>query len=169
MDSVADDRFLICRVSPFGNLRIDAYVPLPGAYRSLSRPSSAPDAKAFPLRSYSLNLVGASSISLAPAFPPELAHSAAPPLQNKTSVLFWLGTGNGSLRLMLGSLNYAGSSRIVYEIVLPCVDASSVSFAPPFPAGRSRSAASPFPRGYFYPLGLRRGLRRSLRSRFPQF
>ena len=45
------------RVSPFGNLRIDAYVPLPGAYRSLSRPSSAPDAKAFPLRSFSLNLL----------------------------------------------------------------------------------------------------------------
>ena len=59
MDSVTDDRFLICRVSPFGNLRIDAYVPLPGAYRSLSRPSSAPDAKAFPLRSFSLNLVDA--------------------------------------------------------------------------------------------------------------
>ena len=57
MDSVADDRFLLCRVSPFGNLRIDAYVPLPGAYRSLPRPSSAPDAKAFPLRSFSLNLL----------------------------------------------------------------------------------------------------------------
>ena len=46
------DRVLLCRVSPFGNLRINAYVPLPVAYRSLSRPSSAPDAKAFPLRSY---------------------------------------------------------------------------------------------------------------------
>ena len=57
MDSVADDGFLYRRVSPFGNLRIDAYVPLPGAYRSLSRPSSAPDAKAFPLRSFSLNLL----------------------------------------------------------------------------------------------------------------
>ena len=45
------------RVSPFGNLRIDAYVPLPEAYRSLSRPSSAPDAKAFPLRSYLLDLL----------------------------------------------------------------------------------------------------------------
>ena len=43
---------LLQRVSPFGNLRIDAYVPLPEAYRSLSRPSSAPDAKAFPLRSF---------------------------------------------------------------------------------------------------------------------
>ena len=55
-----DDRVLLCRVAPFGNLRIDAYVPLPVAYRSLSRPSSAPDAKAFPLRSFLLDL--ASSI-----------------------------------------------------------------------------------------------------------
>ena len=39
-------------VTPFGNLRIDGYLLLPVAYRSLSRPSSAPDAKAFPLRSY---------------------------------------------------------------------------------------------------------------------
>jgi hypothetical protein len=46
------DRVWLCRVSPFGNLRIVAYVPLPVAYRSLSRPSSAPDAKAFPLRSF---------------------------------------------------------------------------------------------------------------------
>ena len=51
-DSMHVDRVLLCRVSPFGNLRINAYVPLPEAYRSLSRPSSAPDAKAFPLRSY---------------------------------------------------------------------------------------------------------------------
>ena len=45
------DRVLLCRVAPFGNPRIFAYVQLPAAYRSLSRPSSAPDAKAFPLRS----------------------------------------------------------------------------------------------------------------------
>ena len=44
-------------VPPFGDLRIKAYVPLPAAYRSLSRPSSAPDAKAFPLRSFSLDLL----------------------------------------------------------------------------------------------------------------
>ena len=42
---------LLQRVSPFGNLRIKAHLQLPEAYRSLSRPSSAPDAKAFPLRS----------------------------------------------------------------------------------------------------------------------
>ena len=51
-DSMHADRVLLCRVSPFGNLRIVAYVQLPVAYRSLSRPSSALDAKAFPLRSY---------------------------------------------------------------------------------------------------------------------
>ena len=44
------------RVSPFGNLRIEAHLQLPEAYRSLSRPSSAPDAKAFPLRSFLLDL-----------------------------------------------------------------------------------------------------------------
>ena len=38
-------------VAPFGNPRINGYLLLPVAYRSLSRPSSAPDAKAFPLRS----------------------------------------------------------------------------------------------------------------------
>ena len=43
-------------VSPFGNLRIEAHLQLPEAYRSLSRPSSAPDAKAFPLRSFTLDL-----------------------------------------------------------------------------------------------------------------
>ena len=44
-------------VSPFGNLRISAHLQLPEAYRSLSRPSSAPDAKAFPLRSFTLDLL----------------------------------------------------------------------------------------------------------------
>ena len=51
-DSTHADRVLLCRVSPFGNLRVKAYVQLTAAYRSLSRPSSAPDAKAFPLRSF---------------------------------------------------------------------------------------------------------------------
>ena len=51
-DSTQVAGVLLQRVSPFGNLRIVAYVQLPEAYRSLSRPSSAPDAKAFPLRSY---------------------------------------------------------------------------------------------------------------------
>ena len=46
------DRVLLCRVSPFGNLRVKGCLRLTAAYRSLPRPSSAPDAKAFPLRSY---------------------------------------------------------------------------------------------------------------------
>ena len=41
----------IYRISPFGHLRINVYLQLPVAYRSLSRPSSAPNAKAFTLRS----------------------------------------------------------------------------------------------------------------------
>ena len=50
--STQDDGVLRRRVSPFGNPRIDGYLLLPVAYRSLSRPSSAPDAKAFPLCSF---------------------------------------------------------------------------------------------------------------------
>ena len=34
------------RVAPFGNLRLNGYLPLAAAYRSLSRPSSPPRAKA---------------------------------------------------------------------------------------------------------------------------
>ena len=51
-DSTQADGVLLRRVAPFGNPRIAGYLLLPVAYRSLSRPSSAPDAKAFPLRSF---------------------------------------------------------------------------------------------------------------------
>ena len=40
------DRPSTCRVAPFGNPRIKDYLHLPPAYRSLSRPSSPPRAKA---------------------------------------------------------------------------------------------------------------------------
>ena len=50
-DSMHATEVLLQWVSPFGNPRINGYLLLPEAYRSLSRPSSAPDAKAFPLRS----------------------------------------------------------------------------------------------------------------------
>ena len=42
------------QVYPFGHLRIKARLQLPVAYRSLPRPSSSPEAKAFPIRSYLL-------------------------------------------------------------------------------------------------------------------
>ena len=51
MYSVYAPWFFITGVSPFGYLRVKAYLQLTAAFRSLSRPSSAPDAKAFPLRS----------------------------------------------------------------------------------------------------------------------
>ena len=44
------------RVPPFGNLRVIGYLLLTAAYRSLSRPSSAPSAKASALCSFSLDL-----------------------------------------------------------------------------------------------------------------
>ncbi len=48
------------RVSPFGHLRIKAYVRLPEAFRSLSRPSSPVRAKASTMRPYLLdqNILG---------------------------------------------------------------------------------------------------------------
>ena len=52
MYSLYDDEFLFRRVSPFGYLRVDGYLLLTAAFRSLSRPSSAPDAKSSSLRSY---------------------------------------------------------------------------------------------------------------------
>ena len=58
MDWRMDDRGPLCRVSPFGHPRIKGYLLLPAAFRSLSRPSSAPGAKASSLRSSSLDLRG---------------------------------------------------------------------------------------------------------------
>ena len=55
MDWRMDDRGLLCRVSPFRNLRVNGYLLLTAAYRSLSRLSSALSAKASTLRSYKLN------------------------------------------------------------------------------------------------------------------
>ena len=51
MDSLYGDKVLPYRVSPFGHLRVYGYLLLTAAFRSLSRPSSAPDAKSFSLRS----------------------------------------------------------------------------------------------------------------------
>ena len=50
-----DDWAFPSQVSPFGYLRIDTYLRFPAAFRSLSRPSSASGAKAFPLCSFLLD------------------------------------------------------------------------------------------------------------------
>ena len=42
------------RIAPFGHPRIISCLQIPEAFRSLPRPSSAPDAKASSLRSYQL-------------------------------------------------------------------------------------------------------------------
>ena len=44
--TLSDSRPSTCWVVPFGNLRINGHLHLHGAYRSLSRPSSPPRAKA---------------------------------------------------------------------------------------------------------------------------
>ncbi len=49
--SLIGDRPSACRVAPFGNHRIKGHLHLPCAYRSLSRPSSPPIAKASTIRS----------------------------------------------------------------------------------------------------------------------
>ena len=56
MDWRMDDGGFLRRVSPFRYLRINGYLLLPEAFRSLSRLSSALSAKASTLRSSSLNL-----------------------------------------------------------------------------------------------------------------
>ncbi len=104
------DRVLLCRVSPFGNLRIDAYVPLPVAYRSLSRPSSAPDAKAFPLRPCLLDHVGGSSLLSASAIPlrgfaKAPFRSLPPPLPSHTRLRWAVSRGYGRGTGETGALN----------------------------------------------------------------
>ena len=65
MDSVHDDRSSSCRVPPFRHPRLNGYLLLPAAFRSLSRPSSALSAKASALRSFCLTFCCYSVNSLA--------------------------------------------------------------------------------------------------------
>ena len=64
MDWRMDDRGVLCRVSPFRDLRIKGYLLLPEAFRSLSRLSSAPSAKAFALRPCSLDHIKQISLEI---------------------------------------------------------------------------------------------------------
>ena len=57
MDSLYSDRSFSCRVSPFRHLRVNGYLLLTAAFRSLSRLSSALSAKASALRSFLLDLL----------------------------------------------------------------------------------------------------------------
>ena len=64
MDSAHADWVFPSRVSPFRHLRITRYLPFPGAFRSLSRLSSALSAKASALCSYLLGQSDSSAGSL---------------------------------------------------------------------------------------------------------
>ena len=55
-------------IAPFGNLRIKACLPLPGAYRSLPRPSSPHDAKASVMRPCTLDRNSPSRVSVRCSF-----------------------------------------------------------------------------------------------------
>ena len=70
MDLRMDARSLSMWVSPFGDLRIDGYLRLPEAFRSLSRPSSALSAKASALRPFCLILTysAVASAGMCPRF-----------------------------------------------------------------------------------------------------
>ena len=57
MDLLMGDRAFPGQVPPFGHPRITGYLLLPVAFRSLSRPSSAPSAQAFSLCSFLLDLL----------------------------------------------------------------------------------------------------------------
>ena len=89
MDWRMDPWALPMGVSPFRNLRITEYLPLPAAYRSLSRLSSALSAKASSLRSFQLNLLTVDFMS-----------SLFPSSVTGTAVSFLLRLCCHSLRLM---------------------------------------------------------------------
>ena len=62
MDSPCSTNGLHWWVSPFGYPRIKGYLLLPVAFRSLSRPSSAPGARAFALRPFCLTALKIHSV-----------------------------------------------------------------------------------------------------------
>lgn len=114
-------------VAPFGNLRVDGYLLLTAAYRSLSRPSSAPDAKAFPLRSFQLDLLVANSACCAPAASlkasgESLLRSVAPRFRLKSEDFRRDEDGGRSLQRVFTEIailmNYAGFTKKFFEIVI---------------------------------------------------
>ena len=110
------------RVAPFGDLRINGYLLLPEAYRSLSRPSSAPDAKAFPLRSFQLDLLVAKSAPLRFRSRENSARSLAPRFSPKTRFRR-SGTGVSVLLRVVREFlvlfeNYAGLQRSKLYVTL---------------------------------------------------
>ena len=122
MDSVNVSRVLLYWVSPFGNPRIKAHLRLPVAYRSLSRPSSALSAKAFPLRPLQLNLRRRSLHSIVSRQAGKLKCFVASPLQIRSaslgSNLVWVLFTYGVLlsQFCCKLLQELGKSRLILAI-----------------------------------------------------
>ena len=72
------------RVAPFGHPRINGHLPLPAAFRSLSRPSSPPRAQASPVRPSPFRCAFAGNGSschfrfVSPLHPPARSHANPP-------------------------------------------------------------------------------------------
>ena len=86
-DSPYVDRFFICRVSPFGYPRVAGCFRLAVAFRRSLRPSSAPGAKAFPLRSYSLDHFLTLNISTYGTYAPQIYDVLSESLLSVSAIL----------------------------------------------------------------------------------
>ena len=74
------------RVTPFGHPRINGYVPLPAAFRSLSRPSSPYGSKASTLRFLSLGHIASPAIILKNSRPAALRRQGSLPFSLPSSL-----------------------------------------------------------------------------------
>ena len=137
------DRLFACRVSTFGHPWVEACLRLTMAFRSLLRPSSAPSAKAFSLRSFSLDrLVNSLTRNCSPSlysssiigfnandFEVMLHFSCSPFLP----LLYSLCSFQGTLFLRI-TWFVVGSSRLELPTSrLSGVRSNQLSYEPPFP------------------------------------
>ena len=106
MDWRMDDRGLLCRVSPFGYLRVNGYLLLTAAFRSLSRPSSALSAKASSLRPYQLNLYSLPTVETVPDSQSAFCRLTICPSD--------IACGDGTYLLNLFTLSHAVDQQVIY-------------------------------------------------------
>ena len=134
------------RVAPFGHLRIIAHLQLPAAFRSLSRPSSAPGAKASALRPNSLDqllfdLYGSRllfSLELV-VFPTVMRSLPHVPRSFPGAIIFRYLCDNASIRFPILRVhrilsNLIHSARLSYMRFSRCVSRSILLFRPRFHA-----------------------------------
>jgi hypothetical protein len=120
---LSDDISSIYQVVPFGNLRINSYVLIPAAYRSLSRPSSPLRAKAFAIRPYLLSRISYDYFivllfhNMSMNFCHNLVLSTMYQVQSKYQGIFSVGL-NGSF--ITKGLNFISSVVKLYHYALNC-------------------------------------------------